>query len=188
MAIKTRKGIRDTESPAGESLPRVQRRKLSEYVSDPRNANKGSAAASALLEKSVGAFGPARSGLADKDGVIRAGNHTAEQLYAAGIEDVIEVETDGKAWVVVRRTDMDAAMGREYALFDNRTGQLIEWDADVLAELQADGVDLTSLWDDDQLAALLEEPPDVEFPEYDEDVADDVEYCTCPSCGHRFPT
>jgi len=30
-------------------------------------------------------------------------------------------------------------------------------------------------------------PPDVEFPEYTEDVENDVQYCECPSCGHRFP-
>lgn len=26
-----------------------------------------------------------------------------------------------------------------------------------------------------------------EFKEYDESVADDVEMCTCPACGHEFP-
>lgn len=30
-------------------------------------------------------------------------------------------------------------------------------------------------------------PPDVEFREYDESVADDVEYLECPECGHRWP-
>jgi ParB-like chromosome segregation protein Spo0J len=30
-------------------------------------------------------------------------------------------------------------------------------------------------------------PPDVEFKEYDESVADEVEYCECPNCGHRWP-
>ena len=30
-------------------------------------------------------------------------------------------------------------------------------------------------------------PPNVEFPEYDESVADDVEYITCPECGHKWP-
>ena len=30
-------------------------------------------------------------------------------------------------------------------------------------------------------------PPDVEFPEYDESIADDVEYLTCPKCGHKWP-
>jgi ParB-like chromosome segregation protein Spo0J len=29
--------------------------------------------------------------------------------------------------------------------------------------------------------------PDVEFPEYDESVADSVKYCECPECGHRWP-
>lgn len=30
-------------------------------------------------------------------------------------------------------------------------------------------------------------PPNVEFPEYTEDVENDVQYCECPECGHRFP-
>ena len=41
------------------------------------------------------------------------------------------------------------------------------------------------------LAELAEKagvvPPDVEFPEYDESVADEVEYITCPECGHKWP-
>ena len=63
--------------------------------------------------------------------------------------------------------------------------------------------------DADQLKALLDEvntsdaavmamlaelaeregivPPSVEFKEYDELVEDTVQYCECPSCGHRFP-
>jgi hypothetical protein len=30
-------------------------------------------------------------------------------------------------------------------------------------------------------------PPDVDFKEYDESVADEVEYCECPACGHKWP-
>lgn len=30
-------------------------------------------------------------------------------------------------------------------------------------------------------------PPEVEFPEYDEAAADEVEYHTCPNCGHQWP-
>jgi hypothetical protein len=30
-------------------------------------------------------------------------------------------------------------------------------------------------------------PPDIEFPEYDESIADEVEYLECPECGHRWP-
>lgn len=37
------------------------------------------------------------------------------------------------------------------------------------------------------LANLGGAAPDIEFKEYDEGVADDVQYCECPNCGHRFP-
>lgn len=30
-------------------------------------------------------------------------------------------------------------------------------------------------------------PPDVDFKEYGENAADDVEFHECPSCGHRWP-
>lgn len=30
------------------------------------------------------------------------------------------------------------------------------------------------------------QPPD-EWREYDESAADDVEYCECPKCGHKWP-
>ena len=30
-------------------------------------------------------------------------------------------------------------------------------------------------------------PPDVDWKEYDETAADDVEYIECPSCGHKWP-
>ena len=30
-------------------------------------------------------------------------------------------------------------------------------------------------------------PPDVDFKEYDETVADSVEYHECPECGHKWP-
>jgi hypothetical protein len=30
-------------------------------------------------------------------------------------------------------------------------------------------------------------PPDIDFKEYDESIANDVEYIECPNCGHKFP-
>ena len=39
----------------------------------------------------------------------------------------------------------------------------------------------------DQVAGMEAAVPDVEFKEYDESVENDVKYCTCPSCGHKFP-
>ena len=53
-------------------------------------------------------------------------------------------------------------------------------------------------WDTDRLlewgfsAEELEpitpfDPDSIEFPEYDESVADEVEYIECPECGHKWP-
>lgn len=43
--------------------------------------------------------------------------------------------------------------------------------------------------DGDMVDALVREfnPGDIEFPEYDETVANDVEYLECPKCGHKWP-
>lgn len=160
----------------------IKRRKLSDYILDPANPNKGTSRGVSMLESSVQNFGAARSGVADKDGIIRAGNHTAEQLMAAGIEDVIEVETDGKTWVVVKRLDMDKTTGKRYAIADNRTGQLIDWDTDVLAGLVNEGVDLSGMWTANELTALLGSVPDV--PSQSDDAPPHA--LVCPHCGEVF--
>lgn len=139
---------------------KVKRRKISDYQLDTANPNKGSVRGSALLETSVDSFGPARSGVVDRDGVIRAGNHTAQQLMDAGIEDVIEIESDGHEWIVVRRTDMTPEDGKLYAVADNRTGQFIEWDADVLRTMQDEHIKIEDYFKDGELKSLLGKLPD----------------------------
>ncbi len=125
-------------------------RKLSDYTLDPTNPNKGHERSASIVEQSIDKFGAARSGVADKSGVIRAGNHTAESLYAAGITDVIEVETDGTAWVVVKRTDWTEDQARAYSVADNRSSQFVSWSADVLNSMASDGIDLTWLWSEQE--------------------------------------
>ena len=59
------------------------------------------------------------------------------------------------------------------------------WDAGELQEWGFDGDTLTN-WQKDVTALgtmLQSEGP--EFPEYDESVADGVELCRCPTCGHE---
>lgn len=133
---------------------RVQRRKLKDYVLDPHNSNRGTQRGESMLETSLEMFGPARSGVVDQDGVIRAGNHTAQQLMDAGIEDVIEVETDGDAWVVVKRNDFDASKGQQYAVADNQVAaKNLDWDGVVLSEI-AETHDLSAFFKPEELALL----------------------------------
>ena len=59
------------------------------------------------------------------------------------------------------------------------------WDAGLLQEWGFDGDTLTN-WQKDVTALgtmLQSEGP--EFPEYDESVADGIELCRCPTCGHE---
>jgi hypothetical protein len=80
--------------------------------------------------------------------VVLAGNGTLEAARRLGWSHVAVAWFDG--------TDDEA---REYAVADNRTAELSEWDVGQLAALRADGVDLAALWGDaDDLAALLSQP------------------------------
>ncbi len=157
---------------------------------DPRNTNRGTQRGRGLLEQSLREYGAGRSVLADKHGTLIAGNKTHEVATGIGLPVRI-IETDGNELVVVQRTDLDLSTDRaaiELGIADNRVGQVsLEWDTLMLAELAAEELDLSKFWSEDELAALLNEPPNVEFREYDESVEDEVAYCDCPACGHRFP-
>jgi hypothetical protein len=141
------------------SDPKVTRRKVSDYTPDPHNANAGTERGQYMVDASVEQVGLARSIVAANDGTIPAGNKTLQAAADAGIEDVIEVETDGKTLVVVKRTDwdtVDSEPARRYAYFDNRASEVgLAWDAEqVLADLSA-GVDLEAMFHEDELGAIL---------------------------------
>jgi hypothetical protein len=139
--------------------------KLTDLTPDHANANKGTERGRYALEASLRKYGAGRSILIDRNGRIIAGNKTAETAADVGIDDVIVVQTDGKQIVAVQRTDLDldSKEARELAYADNRVGQLdLDFDAEqILADLTA-GVDLSALWRQDELDALIAEltPPD----------------------------
>lgn len=63
------------------------------------------------------------------------------------------------------------------------------WDEEVYVKLLADLAEADMMpvsVDGDDLDALLG-GLNVEFKEYDESTANDVQYCECPNCGHKFP-
>ncbi|MEI2616003.1 MAG: hypothetical protein V9F06_00005 [Thermomicrobiales bacterium] len=103
------------------------------------------------------AYGAGRSVLVDRNGVLIAGNKTAEVAAELGLP-VRVVETDGTELVAVRRTDLDLSRDRaavELGIADNRVGQVsLEWDTDMLAALGAD-IDVSQFWSADELATLM---------------------------------
>lgn len=170
--------------------PKVYRVKLSELIPDANNANLGSERGRYLLEESLQQFGAGRSVLLDRDGRIIAGNKTHEVAGETGFQNVIIVETSGDELVAVKRTDLDLEddpRARQLAYADNRAGELsLEWNTEQLVSDLEAGFDLAAMFQDYELAEMIEQI-EVEFPEYDESIADDVEFIKCPECGHEWP-
>ena len=140
---------------------------IADLTPDERNANRGTLRGSQLLEKSLREYGAGRSALADKNGKIIAGNKTIEGAASIGMEEAIFVHSDGTRPVIVIRDDLDLSdpggKAQAMAIADNRVGQVsLEWNPDVLAELQTDGVDLEAFWFEDELAELLADVPNAE--------------------------
>jgi hypothetical protein len=168
---------------------------LKDLIPDTANVNKGSERGNYMLDWSISQLGAGRSILADADGRVIAGNKT---LDAAAERDlpIRVVQTDGKELVVVQRTDLrlegegdERTFARQLAIADNRTSEIgYVTDAEMLLAHLNTGIDLSSMYRDDEIRELLQSvQTNVEFPEYDESIADSVEYCTCPSCGHKWP-
>src|SRR5437870_3905527 len=96
-----------------------QLKSLADLQPDSRNANAGTPRGLQMVEDSLRTYGAGRSILADKRGVVIAGNKTLQS--ASDIDLPIRVvETDGKELVVVQRTDLDLddPKTRELAIAD----------------------------------------------------------------------
>lgn len=170
---------------------RIER--IEDLIPDPANANKGTERGAYMVSQSLAQLGAGRSIVTDQNGQVIAGNKTLQAAVDLGIP-VKVVQTDGKELVVVQRTDLDlndqTGRARQLAYADNRAGEVgLAWDAEqLLSDIEA-GLKLDDFFRGDELDALLAtvQIPDVEFKEYDESIADDVEYITCPHCGQQFP-
>ena len=175
------------------SKPKTGR--LGDFTPDPANLNKGTERGAYMLETSLQRFGAGRSIVVDRDGVILAGNKTAEQAGALGLEDVVVVQTDGTKVVVVQRMDMalsdpetrERAQG--LAIADNRAGEVgLAWDGAGLASLLNEGADLSAFWREDELAGIMtaEVPDFAPVGEDEQGRLDQKKPVTCPECGHEF--
>jgi len=178
------------------SEPKVSIVKLSELKPDARNANKGTERGRYMVEQSLGEVGAGRSIVADKNGVVPAGNKTLEAAFEVGFEEALVVESDGKRLVVVKRTDWDLEDGdpnnpaRRYAYWDNRAGEAgLAWDGEVLAGDLDAGFDFSALFQDAELVEIIEgaiiDPLTLE-DEGDDGEGSDMTAYSCPKCGFTF--
>jgi hypothetical protein len=146
--------------------PSIRVDTLRNLTPDIQNANRGTERGRGALEHSLRTHGAGRSILVDKHGRIIAGNKTVETAVDIGLEQALVVETDGTQVVVVKRTDLDLEHDPEakaLAVADNRVAELgLAWDADVLKALVAEQTDMTQLFTQNELAALVPYSPDFE--------------------------
>lgn len=131
---------------------------LSEIVPDDHNFNRGTIRGQQMLADSLRAHKAARSILLDKNNRVIAGNKTFAAAQAQGDLEIVVVESHGERLIAHKRTDLDLddPETRALALADNRIQEVdLEWDLEQLSAMQEKGLDLTTLFNENELALLL---------------------------------
>lgn len=146
---------------------------LSALKQDPKNARKRTAQSKHLIQESLTRYGAARSIVIDETNRILAGNGTVEAATRSGINKVRIIETDGDEIIAVRRTGLSEEEKVGLALADNRTADLSEWDAQMLAQLSAEH-DIQPWFSDDDITALLGKEDEFDPDDPTEDQSDKI--------------
>ena len=108
---------------------------MSDVKLNPNNVNKGTERGAYMLRTSLEQVGARRSAVADKDGVIVAGNQTVKAAREAGIPLKVVPATPDEL-VVLQFDDLDidgdgpeGEKARLYEIIDNRANEVgLDWD------------------------------------------------------------
>lgn len=128
---------------------------LADLAQDPENRRRRTARGKQMLATSLRAVGAGRSIVIDEENQILAGNGVVEEALAAGMTKLQVVETDGQTIVAVRRTNLTPEQKRQLAMFDNRVGELAEWEPDQIAADVANRHELSMFFTEAELKAQL---------------------------------
>lgn len=140
---------------------------IAELKADPKNARRHSRRNIDMLVGSLQEVGAARSIVIDEDDTILAGHGVVEAAGLAGIERLRVIEADGNEIIAVRRSGLTETEKRKLSLYDNRVGELADWDPEILAGLMAEDKGLLAgMFSADELSELLKNvgPDDGEPP------------------------
>jgi hypothetical protein len=133
-------------------------------IQDKKNRRKHTPRNVGMIADSLNKVGAGRSIVIDENNEILAGNATIEAAGEAGITKLRVVESSGDEIIAVRRTGMTADQKRDLAIYDNRTGDLAEWDVDQLLKDMENGIDLSPFFYDDELSNLMQTVEELEVP------------------------
>lgn len=115
----------------------IERRRIADLSHDPANARKHNPRNIDAIKASLRTFGQQKPIVVTPANVVLAGNGTLEAARDIGWDEIN---------VVV--SDLSGAEQRAFAIADNRTAELAEWDEDVLTAL------LSSIQDEDETLAM----------------------------------
>jgi len=139
-------------------------KKMEDIMCDPSNVRSHSKKNIEVIKSSLAKFGQQKPIVISSDNVIIAGNGTYEAAKILG-------------WDIIRcvTSDLDASCQVAFAIADNRTAELADWDFDKpggqLAALQLDDFDIAAIgFDATDLASILNENDKDDFKS---DLSDD---------------
>ena len=132
---------------------------IADLKPDPQNPRAHNPRNIGMIADALNEVGAARSIVIDEANCVLAGNGTIEAAAQAGITKLQIVEADGHTIIAVRRRGLTPEAKRRLSLFDNRTGELADWDAQALKDLEAGGA-LEGLFTPDELKGIIDDDPD----------------------------
>lgn len=160
---------------------KTEQRKVSDLSNDPANARKHNDKNIDAIIASLRRFGQQKPIVIDRNNIVRAGNGTLEaarRLQWESIDCVV--------------TSLNGSDAVAYAIADNRTAELAEWDEDTLAAQlngllsESEEIALAAGFTPEEIEAML---PDFEPGTEDEQgQLDQLEpkMVTCPHCKKDF--
>lgn len=154
-----------------------QRRKLSELIPWERNPRQITDKQAKRLEESFEQFGQVEIIAIGPENQIYNGHQRLKvlsQKYGADYE--VDVRVASRALTEKEREKLTIFLHK---------GAAGDWDFDTLAN-EFELPDLVE-WGFEPFELGINNEPAPEFKEYDESVADDVEFIECPNCGHKWP-
>ena len=151
---------------------------VSELSLDPSNVRKHSRRNLDAIKASLRKFGQQKPIVVDAKGIVLAGNGTLTAAKELG-------------WTEIQatRTELAGVEATAFAIADNRTAELAEWDdnlGDVLKSLQDADVDLADLGYSADDIAKMQTPDFAAGTVDDQGKLDEKSPIECPHCHKSF--
>lgn len=155
------------------TLRSFQLDELTDYYKNPRSLSEKEFK---QLKTSLDKFGMIDKPIVNADSAhtIIGGHQRKHVLESTGVKEV-------ECWIPDRELT-DREVEELNIRLNKNTGA---WDFDTLAN-EFELPDLIE-WGFEPFELGMNDDPAPEFKEYDESVADDVEFIICPKCGHKWP-